>query len=144
MFVPLPLDFRLKDFSDNEQQETPPLQLLFAEVNLTGDIPEMPLDNNDTEREIRAMVMGNKTYLFCQTDEACERAAIKVMKQKYAVKNENPAFDEQHTKKQAFSRGVTEDWFGGEGQDRAWIKCSRIVLWRQSRYRISQQQITIR
>ena len=29
-----------------------------------------------TEREIRAMAMGKKAYLFCQTDEACERAAI--------------------------------------------------------------------
>ena len=29
-----------------------------------------------TEREIRAMVMGKKAYLFCQTDEACERAAM--------------------------------------------------------------------
>ena len=26
-----------------------------------------------TEREIRAMVMGKKAYLFCQTDEACKR-----------------------------------------------------------------------
>lgn len=29
-----------------------------------------------TEREIRAMVMGKMAYLFCQTDEACERAAM--------------------------------------------------------------------
>ena len=27
-------------------------------------------------REIRAMVMGKKAYLFCQTDDACERAAM--------------------------------------------------------------------
>ena len=32
--------------------------------------------DNATEREIRAMVMGKKAYLFCQTDEACERAAM--------------------------------------------------------------------
>ena len=32
--------------------------------------------DNDIEREIRAMVMGKKAYLFCQTDEACERAAM--------------------------------------------------------------------
>lgn len=31
---------------------------------------------NAAEREIRAMVMGKKAYLFCQTDEACERAAM--------------------------------------------------------------------
>ena len=32
--------------------------------------------DNAIEREIRAMVMGKKAYLFCQTDEACERAAM--------------------------------------------------------------------
>lgn len=48
----------------------------FDELTAYLDIPEMPLDNNATEREIRAMVMGKKAYLFCQTDEACERAAM--------------------------------------------------------------------
>ena len=48
----------------------------FEELTAYLDIPEMPLDNNATEREIRAMVMGKKAYLFCQTDEACERAAM--------------------------------------------------------------------
>ena len=48
----------------------------YEELTAYLDIPEMPLDNNDTEREIRAMVMGKKAYLFCQTDEACERAAM--------------------------------------------------------------------
>ena len=32
--------------------------------------------DNAAEREIRAMVMGKKAYLFCQTDDACERAAM--------------------------------------------------------------------
>lgn len=48
----------------------------FEELTAYLDIPEMPLDNNATEREIRAIVMGKKAYLFCQTDEACERAAM--------------------------------------------------------------------
>lgn len=48
----------------------------YDELTAYLDIPEMPLDNNDTEREIRAMVMGKKAYLFCQTDDACERAAM--------------------------------------------------------------------
>ena len=28
------------------------------------DIPDMPLDNNDTERLIRDMVMGKKAYIY--------------------------------------------------------------------------------
>ena len=36
----------------------------------------MPIDNNDTEREIRAMVMGRKAYLHCRTEESCQRAAM--------------------------------------------------------------------
>ena len=32
--------------------------------------------DNAIEREIRAMVMGKKAYLFGQTDESCERAAM--------------------------------------------------------------------
>jgi hypothetical protein len=39
-------------------------------------IAEMPLDNNDTERQIRSMVMGKKAYLFCQNDTFCEYAAM--------------------------------------------------------------------
>ena len=31
---------------------------------------------NDTEREIRSMVMGKQSYLFCRTEEACHRAAL--------------------------------------------------------------------
>ena len=36
----------------------------------------MPLDNNDTERLIRDMVMGKKAYLFCCDLDACKRAAM--------------------------------------------------------------------
>ena len=39
-------------------------------------IPEMPLDNTDTERLIRDMVMGKKSYLFCRDLDACRRAAM--------------------------------------------------------------------
>ena len=37
---------------------------------------QMPLDNNDTERLIRDMVMGKKSYLFCRDLDACKRAAM--------------------------------------------------------------------
>ena len=40
------------------------------------DIPEMPIDNMDTERLIRDMVMGKKSYLFCRDLDACKRAAM--------------------------------------------------------------------
>ena len=40
------------------------------------DIPEMPIDNTDTERLIRDMVMGKKSYLFCRDLDACRRAAM--------------------------------------------------------------------
>ena len=36
----------------------------------------MPLDNNDTERLIRDMVMGKKGYLFCRDLETCKRAVM--------------------------------------------------------------------
>ncbi|MBS6912174.1 MAG: IS66 family transposase [Prevotella sp.] len=39
-------------------------------------IPEMPIDNTDTERLIRDMVMGKKSYLFCRDLDACRRAAM--------------------------------------------------------------------
>ena len=47
-------------------------------IELTNyiDIPDMPLDNNDTERLIRDMVMGKKAYLFCRDLDACKRAAM--------------------------------------------------------------------
>ena len=47
----------------------------YGELTAYVDIAGMPVDNNDTEREIRAMVMGKKSYLFCRTDDACHRAA---------------------------------------------------------------------
>ena len=37
---------------------------------------EMPMDNTDTERLIRDMVMGKKSYLFCRDLDACRRAAM--------------------------------------------------------------------
>ena len=40
------------------------------------DIPDMPLDNKDTERLIRDMMMGKKAYLFCRDLDACKRAAM--------------------------------------------------------------------
>ena len=48
----------------------------YDELTAYLDIPEMPLDNNDTERQIRSMVMGKKAYLFCQNDTFCEYAAM--------------------------------------------------------------------
>lgn len=38
-------------------------------------IAKMPIDNNDTERGIREMVMGRKAYLFCRNHDACDHAA---------------------------------------------------------------------
>ena len=40
------------------------------------DIPDMPLDNNQTESLMRDMVMGKKSYLFCRDLDACKRAAM--------------------------------------------------------------------
>ena len=37
---------------------------------------EMPIDNTDTERLIRDMVMGKKSHLFCRDLDACRRAAM--------------------------------------------------------------------
>ena len=48
----------------------------YGELTAYLDIAGMPVDNNDTEREIRSMVMGKKSYLFCRNDEACHRAAL--------------------------------------------------------------------
>lgn len=36
----------------------------------------MSIDNTDTERLIRDMVMGKKSYLFSQDLNACRRAAM--------------------------------------------------------------------
>ena len=48
----------------------------YTELTNYIDIPDMPLDNNDTERLIRDMVIGKKAYLFCRDLEACKRAAM--------------------------------------------------------------------
>lgn len=45
-------------------------------IDLELSIPEMPIDNTDTERLIRDMVMGKKSYLFCRDLDACRRAAM--------------------------------------------------------------------
>ena len=48
----------------------------YDELTAYLDIAEMPLDNNEMERQLRAMVMGKQAYLFCQNEDSCERAAI--------------------------------------------------------------------
>ena len=48
----------------------------YTELTNYIDIPDMPLDNNDTERLIRDIVMGKKAYLFCRDLDACKRAAM--------------------------------------------------------------------
>lgn len=48
----------------------------YDELTAYLDIAEMPLDNNEMERHVRAMVMGKQAYLFCQNEDSCERAAI--------------------------------------------------------------------
>ena len=48
----------------------------YTELTNYIDIPDMPLDDNDTERLIRGMVMGKKAYLFCRDLETCKRAAM--------------------------------------------------------------------
>ena len=48
----------------------------YDELTAYLDIAEMPLDNNEMERQVRAMVMGKQAYLFCQNEDSCERAAI--------------------------------------------------------------------
>lgn len=48
----------------------------YNELTAYINTPEMPLTNNDVEREIRQMVMGKKAYLFCENDESAHYAAI--------------------------------------------------------------------
>lgn len=48
----------------------------YDELTAYLDIAEMPLDNTDTERSIRDMVMGKKAYLYCRNYEAVDRACI--------------------------------------------------------------------
>lgn len=48
----------------------------YDEMTHYFDIPEMPIDNTDTERLIRDMVIGKKAYLFCRDLDACKRAAM--------------------------------------------------------------------
>ena len=47
-----------------------------AELTNYIDIPDMSIDNTETERLIRDMVMGKKSYLFCRDLDACRRDAM--------------------------------------------------------------------
>ena len=46
------------------------------ELQMYMKYPDMPFTNNDSERQIREMVMGRKNYLFCQNHLAARRAAM--------------------------------------------------------------------
>ena len=48
----------------------------YDELTAYLDIADMPLDNTDTERSIRDMVMGKKAYLYCRNYDAVDRACI--------------------------------------------------------------------
>ena len=48
----------------------------YDELTAYLDIADMPLDNTDTERSIRDLVMGKKAYLYCRNYEAVDRACI--------------------------------------------------------------------
>lgn len=48
----------------------------YDELTSYINIAEMPIDNNDTERAIREMVMGKNNYLFCENELSCHNAAI--------------------------------------------------------------------
>ena len=48
----------------------------YEELTAYLDIPEMPIDNNRTEYEIRSMVLGKKNYLFCENEQSCFWAAM--------------------------------------------------------------------
>ena len=47
--------------------------MLYATIFLYSEIP---IDNTDTERLIRDMVMGKKSCLFCRDLDACKRATM--------------------------------------------------------------------
>ena len=64
-------DMRERVFFSKEERDT-----IYDKLTNYIDIPDMPLDNNDTERLIRDMVMGKKAYLFCCDLDACKRAAM--------------------------------------------------------------------
>ena len=65
------LDKRERVVFSKEERDT-----IYDKLTNYIDIPDMPLDNNDTECLIRDMVMGKKAYLFCRDLEACKRAAM--------------------------------------------------------------------
>lgn len=82
----LPMWELLKQWCASEIMEVPQDTLIYKAMNyllrhydeLTNyiEIPGMPIDNNDTERQIRDMVMGKHSYLYCRNDDSCRRAAI--------------------------------------------------------------------
>ena len=53
------LDQRERVVFSKEERET-----IYDKLTNYIDIPDMPLDNNDTERLIRDMVMGKKAYIL--------------------------------------------------------------------------------
>ena len=65
------LDKRERVVFSKEERET-----IYDKLTNYIDILYMPLDNNDTERLIRDMVMGKKVYLFCRDLDASKRAAM--------------------------------------------------------------------
>ena len=56
------LDKRERVVFSKEERET-----IYDKLTNYIDIPDMPLDNNDTERLIRDMVMGKKAYFSVVT-----------------------------------------------------------------------------
>ena len=64
-------DKRERVFFSKEERDT-----IYDKLTNYIDIPDMPLDNNDTERLIRDMVMGKKAYSLCRDLDACKRAAM--------------------------------------------------------------------
>lgn len=48
----------------------------YDELTAYMDYDVVPLDNNATESDIRALVMGKQNYLFCQNEESCHYAAV--------------------------------------------------------------------
>lgn len=47
-----------------------------ASLRLFLSNPEVPIDNNHTERTVRPLVLGRKNYLFCWTEIGAEKVAI--------------------------------------------------------------------
>lgn len=52
------------------------MQIREAELKVFLENPEVPMDNNHTERALRAIPMGKKNYLFCWTELGAEHVGI--------------------------------------------------------------------